>query len=109
NIIHRDIKPTNIMMSENGYVKVLDFGLATLASFEIDADNAPTNMMTQAGMMCGTVGYMSPEQAMCVRVDQRSDIFSFGIVLYELLAGKRPFVAPNPMAVLHAVIFDHPV
>ena len=110
NIIHRDIKPSNIMASDLGYVKVLDFGLATLASVsDTDTGTTVSNIVTQAGVACGTVGYMSPEQAMGVKVDQRSDIFSFGVVLYELITGARPFVGTNAMAVLHAVIFDHPV
>jgi class 3 adenylate cyclase/predicted Ser/Thr protein kinase len=107
NIIHRDIKPTNIMVSDNGYVKVMDFGLATLVA--MPETDASTNMLTQAGMMYGTVGYMSPEQAMGVKLDQRSDIFSFGVVLYELITGQQPFVGANAMAVFHAVIFDQPV
>src|SRR5439155_14324975 len=102
--------PTNIMASESGYIKVLDFGLATLVAMpEMDDGSTPTNMLTHVGMTCGTVGYMSPEQAMGVRLDQRSDIFSFGIVLYELITGRRPFVGANAMAALHAVIFDNPV
>jgi serine/threonine-protein kinase len=109
NIIHRDIKPTNIMASDIGYIKVLDFGLATLAAPpETDDANTPTNMLTHVGEMCGTVGYMSPEQAMGVKLDQRSDIFSFGVVLYELITGRQPFAAANPMAVLHSIIFDNP-
>src|SRR4029453_2315138 len=96
-IIHRDIKPENILIAKNGYAKLADFGLAKL--FQPDTEQASTRRLTIAptrpGMIAGTVGYMSPEQASGHPVDARSDIFSFGAVLYELFAGTRP-VPPTP-------------
>jgi eukaryotic-like serine/threonine-protein kinase len=97
-IAHRDIKPENIMLRPDGYVKVLDFGLAKLTEVaETDGSgrggDAPTQSLfeTQPGIVIGTITYMSPEQARGQRVDGRTDIFSLGIVLYEMLAGRRPF------------------
>ncbi|HEX4946007.1 MAG TPA: protein kinase [Blastocatellia bacterium] len=86
-IIHRDIKPENIMLRPDGYVKVLDFGLAKLT----EGPRNPDESTTQTGMIMGTPSYMSPEQARGQKVDARSDIWSFGVVLYELVCGARPF------------------
>ncbi|MCA1583411.1 MAG: protein kinase [Acidobacteria bacterium] len=108
-IVHRDIKPENIMVRPDGYLKVLDFGLARMTkSGESSADTTLTSG-TEAGTVLGTVGYMSPEQAEGRASGPPGDVFSVGIVLYEMLAGVRPFVGENTLAVLHAILSEHPV
>jgi serine/threonine protein kinase len=107
-IIHRDLKPANIMITPAGVVKVLDFGLAAVPQRPADGDasNSPTLTMqaTQAGMIMGTAGYMSPEQAAGQLVDKRADIWSFGVVLWEMLVGQRMFTGSTVAHILADVL-----
>ena len=114
-IVHRDIKPENVMLRKDGYVKVLDFGLAKLAaptrSAGIQADSqVPTAVIngTEPGLVVGTPNYMSPEQARAVDVDARSDIFSLGIVIYEMAAGRAAFTGDTPADVIVSILQTEP-
>ena len=108
-VVHRDIKPENLIIANDGYAKVLDFGVAKLKGDEVAAaDDATRGVLTEAGMMVGTSGYMSPEQARGLPIDRRTDIFSFGCVLYECLTGTRAFDAPSAVERMHRVIRDEP-
>ena len=109
-IIHRDIKPENVMVRPDGLAKVLDFGLARFlerAPLQSGGDG-PAESMTQPGFVLGTVRYMSPEQARGLPVDQRTDLFSLGVVLYEMLTGSAPFSGSTPSDVLAAILTDEP-
>jgi formylglycine-generating enzyme required for sulfatase activity/dienelactone hydrolase len=109
-IVHRDLKPANVMVDESGLVKVLDFGLAKITATAAAAASGgeAATIATTPGMIVGTVAYMSPEQAEGKVIDARSDIFSFGAVLYQMLSGKRAFVGESSAALLSAVMRDDP-
>jgi eukaryotic-like serine/threonine-protein kinase len=110
-IVHRDIKPANIFLTPSGQVKVLDFGLAKLVhNIGTDSDSAVAeDSLTAVGVIPGTAVYMSPEQARSEEIDFRSDLFSFGVVMYEMSTGKKPFSGKNSLMTLDAVLHAKPV
>ncbi|HEY8410638.1 MAG TPA: protein kinase, partial [Pyrinomonadaceae bacterium] len=108
-IVHRDIKPENVMMRADGVVKMLDFGLAKLTEGTQVTAEASTLFQTERGMLMGTAPYMSPEQARGLAIDPRTDIWSLGVVLYEMIAGRPPFEGPTNSDVLVAILGREPV
>jgi TolB-like protein/Tfp pilus assembly protein PilF len=108
-IVHRDLKPANVMVAPDGRVKVLDFGLARMSETEaVGGSQLPTDMLTRDGVVMGTVPYMSPEQVQGRVLDRRTDVFSLGVLLYEMICGRRPFSGDSAAELGSAILRDTP-
>ncbi len=107
-IVHRDLKPANIFLTRDGQVKILDFGLATSQELEGSVESS-VDTLTEPGAILGTLGYMSPEQVAGENVDDRSDIFALGCVLYEMITAERAFARSSAREMIAAILHEHPL
>jgi serine/threonine protein kinase len=107
-IVHRDLKPENLFVTKEGRVKILDFGLARVETPRVVNNEATMTVQSEPGMVVGTVGYMSPEQVKGLPSDSRSDIFAFGVVLYEMVTGQRTFKKPTSVETMSAILNEEP-